>query len=80
MTIYVPGAMFAAGISLYLFYQYNRVNDARREERRESLNSTRQQYLQRLLEAKKRETGTAGDLSKEKSDNDKTDDREPDQI
>ena len=57
MTIYLPGAMFAAGISLYLFYEYNRVKQAKQEERRESLNDRRQQYLQQLIEAKKKEPG-----------------------
>lgn len=78
MTIYLPGGMLAAGISLYLFYEYNRVKNAKREERRESLNSTRQQYLQRLIEAKKRETGVAEALPKANLDDGKSDNREPD--
>jgi hypothetical protein len=78
MTIYVPGVMFAAGISLYLFYKYNRVNDAKREERRESLNDVRQQYLQRLIEANKSESGTAEDVPKANLDNEAPDSRKAD--
>jgi len=58
MTIYVPGAMFAAGISIYLFYEFSRVKEAKREQRRESLNDKRQQYLNQLIEAKKKEQKT----------------------
>ena len=61
MTIIVPGAMFAAGISLYLFYEFNRVKEAKQDERRESLNDKRQQYLKQLIEAKKKEHGTTED-------------------
>lgn len=61
MTIILPGAMFAAGISLYLFHEYNRVKQAKQDERRESLNDTRQQYLNQLIEAKKKEQRTAED-------------------
>ena len=55
MTIIVPGAMFAAGISLYLFYRYDRINREKLDDRRESLNETRRQYLQHLIEAGKKE-------------------------
>jgi hypothetical protein len=58
MTIIVPGAMFAAGISIYLFYEFNRVKQAKQEERRESLNDKRQQYLHHLIESRKKGTGT----------------------
>lgn len=61
MTIIVPGAMFAAGISLYLFFEFNRVNQAKQDERRESLNDKRQQYLHQLIEAKRKQQGTAED-------------------
>ncbi len=54
MTIYLPGAMFAAGISLYLFHNYNRTKQAKQDERRESLHEIRQQYLQQMIEVKKR--------------------------
>ena len=58
MTIYVPGAMFAAGISIYLFYEFNRVKEAKQDERRESLNDKRQQYIQLLIETKRKEQKT----------------------
>lgn len=61
MTIIVPGALFAAGVSLYLFHQYNRVKETKQEERRETLNEIRQQYLQRLIEQKRRENGFTSD-------------------
>lgn|GEM_PF-3199801 len=61
MTIIVPGAMFAAGISIYLFYEFNRVKQAKQEERRESLNDKRQQYLHQLIEGKRKEHGATED-------------------
>ena len=53
MTIYVPGVMFGAGIAIFLFYEFNRKQHARRDERRESLRDTRQQYLQQMIELKR---------------------------
>lgn len=55
MTIIVPGAIFAAGISLYLFYEYNRAKEDKQIERREKLNDRRQEYLQKLLQSRKKE-------------------------
>jgi hypothetical protein len=55
MIIYLPGPMFAAGISLYLFYKYNRAKEAKLDARRENLKDIRQQYLQGMIEAKKKE-------------------------
>ena len=55
MTIYVPGAMFAAGISIYLFYEFNRVKQAKQDQRRDSLNDKRQQYINQLIEARRKE-------------------------
>ena len=54
MTIYLPGGtgLLAVGISLYLFYEYNRAKEEKLEGRRVSLNDTRQQYLHKLIEAK----------------------------
>jgi hypothetical protein len=54
MTLYVPGIMFGAGVSLYLFYEFNRTRQARLDERRENLQETRQEYLHRLIEAKRK--------------------------
>ena len=59
MTIYVPGAMFAAGISIYLFYEFNRVKQAKQDQRRENLNDKRQQYIHQLIEAKRKEQKAA---------------------
>jgi len=61
MTIIVPGGMFAAGISIYLFYEFNRVKQAKQEERRESLKDRRNQYLHQLIESRKKGTGTTED-------------------
>ena len=58
MTIYVPGAMFAAGISIYLFYEFNRVKQAKQDQRRENLNDKRQQYIRQLIEANRKEQET----------------------
>ena len=54
MTIILPGAMFAAGISLYYFYEFNRAKEAKLDERRESLNDRRQEFLQQTIEAKRK--------------------------
>lgn len=59
MTIYLPGAIFAAGISLYYFYEFHRTKEAKQIERRDSLNERRQQYLQQLIKAKKKVRDTA---------------------
>ena len=61
MTIIVPGAIFAAGISLYLFYEYNRAKEDKQTERREKLNDRRQEYLQKLLQSRKKEQDAAED-------------------
>jgi len=61
MTIIVPGALFAAGISLYLFYEYNRAKEDKQMERREKLNDRRQEYLQKLLQSRKKEQDTPED-------------------
>jgi hypothetical protein len=55
MTLYVPGFLFAAGVSLYLFHEFNRVRDGKNEQRRDRLNEKRQEYLDKLMEVKRRE-------------------------
>ena len=55
MTIYVPGILFAAGISIYLFHEFNRVKKAKQDQRRESLNDKRQQYISKLIESKRKD-------------------------
>jgi len=53
--------MFAAGISLYLFYEFSRVKQAKQGERRERLNDIREQYLHQLIESRRKENGTMVD-------------------
>jgi len=53
MRIYVPWGFIAIFIAFYLFREYNRVSRAKRDERRESLDNVRQQYLQGLINSKK---------------------------
>jgi hypothetical protein len=53
MTIYVPGIAVCAFFSLYIFYEYNRVQKAKREERREYLNERRQELLDNVIKPKK---------------------------
>lgn len=55
MTFFVPGVLFGAGASLYIFYQYNRIRQAKKDDRRESLKDTRQEYLRQLIQAKKKD-------------------------
>jgi hypothetical protein len=45
MEIPIPGIMFAAIVSLGIFYYYNRKATLRREEKRDRLNSRRQVYM-----------------------------------
>jgi len=47
------------GVCLYLFYEFQRVKEERQEDRRESLNERRQEYLEKLIRAKKKEQGEA---------------------
>lgn len=53
MSINIPWGLLAIGISLYLFYEYNRVKKAKRKERRERMNEHRQGLLDKLLKSKK---------------------------
>jgi tRNA G37 N-methylase TrmD len=52
MNIYIPGELIAIFISLYIFYEHKRINRLRREERREELNSRRQEFLEKLVASK----------------------------
>lgn len=45
MEIPIPGIMFAAIVSLGIFYYYNRKATLRREEKRDRLNSIREAYM-----------------------------------
>lgn len=80
MTIYLPGAIFAAGISIFLFYEYNRVNQAKKDQRRETLDEKRQEYLQRLIAAKKKEHGPKENLSASRPEKENTEEARPDDI
>lgn len=55
MTVYVPWGFIAIFISLYLFYEYNRVQKAKRNERREELNERRRALLNDLIKSKEDE-------------------------
>jgi tRNA G37 N-methylase TrmD len=52
MNIYIPWGLMAIFISLYIFYEHKRINRLRREERREELNSRRQEFLEKLVASK----------------------------
>jgi hypothetical protein len=52
MNIYIPWGLMAIFISLYIFYEHKRRNRLRREERREELNSRRQEFLEKLVASK----------------------------
>jgi hypothetical protein len=56
MTIYVPWGFICIFISLYIFYEYNRVKRAKREERREDRASRNQELLDAILKAKQKNT------------------------
>ena len=49
----LPWALIAIFISLYYFYTYNRKSRERRDERREALNTKRQEFLETILKTKK---------------------------
>ncbi len=54
-TIYIPYGLVAAFISFYLFREFNRAKKTKRDERREEINERRQELLDNLLKAKKKE-------------------------
>ncbi len=53
MTIYIPWGFIAICISLYIFYEYNRVQKAKRKERRKELNERRKEFLNEVVKSKK---------------------------
>jgi hypothetical protein len=55
MTIYVPVGFIAIFISLYLFYEYNRVKRAKRDERREERYARQQELLDNIYRSKKKD-------------------------
>lgn len=46
-------AVFAALASIYLFTEYNRVQKAKRDERRDQINERRKELLDNVLKSKK---------------------------
>ena len=52
MNIYIPWGLMAIFISLYIFYEHKRRNRLKREERREELNSRRQEFLEKMVASK----------------------------
>jgi hypothetical protein len=55
--IIVPGAILGSLVSLYIFYEYNRVKRGKKEERREYLNERRQELLDNVLKKNKYSEG-----------------------
>jgi hypothetical protein len=51
MTINFPVGLIAIFISLYLFYEYNRVKRAKQQERRENRHERNQELLDNVLRA-----------------------------
>jgi len=54
MTIYVPVGFIAIFISLYLFYEYNRVKRAKYNQRREERNDRQQELLDNIYRSRKK--------------------------
>jgi hypothetical protein len=54
MTFNVPVGFIAIFISLYLFYEYNRVRRAKYDERREDRNARQQELLDNIWRARKK--------------------------
>ncbi len=55
MNIYVPWGFIGIFISLYIFYEYNRVKKAKRNERREERNARKQELIDNILKANKKD-------------------------
>jgi hypothetical protein len=56
INIVVPYGAIAVFISLYLFREYNRVRNAKRENRREYMNERRQELLNNIIKKNKEST------------------------
>jgi len=56
--IYVPWTLILISISLYIFYEDNRVRAAKRENRRTNINHRRQELLDNVLKSKKKDDET----------------------
>ena len=68
MTVYVPWGLIAIFISFYIFYEHNRRNRLRQEERREELNSRRQELLNQLVKSKSKEKNSSDGWSRKTGD------------
>ena len=55
MKFYVPWGFILIFISFYIFREYNRVKKAKREERREVLNARRQELMDKVIKAAKKD-------------------------
>jgi hypothetical protein len=51
--IVLPGAVIGSLASLYIFYEYNRVKRAKRQDRREYMNKRRQEILDNVIKKNK---------------------------
>jgi hypothetical protein len=54
MTLHFPVGFIAIFISLYLFYEYNRVRRAKYDERREDRIERQQELLDNIYRARKK--------------------------
>jgi hypothetical protein len=61
MTIYIPWGLIAIFISFYLFREFNRVRQAKTEERRERLTKRRQKLINNVLRANKQKVNSEDD-------------------
>lgn len=59
VKVYLPWGLIAVFISFYLFREFNRVKRAKMEVRREELNARRQELLDNVIKAKKKEDAGA---------------------
>ena len=55
IRFYIPWTLILFFISFYLFREYNRVKKAKREARREELNARRQELLDKVIKASKKD-------------------------
>jgi hypothetical protein len=55
MTIYVPVGFIAIFISLYLFYEYNRVKRAKYDKRLEDRKNRQQVLLDNIFRSRKKD-------------------------
>ena len=61
MKIYISWGIIAIFISFYIFYEYNRVKKAKKNERRDELNNRRKELLNNILKSKKKNSNPHND-------------------